>query len=120
MEHYVCERADLEEKKTFLTDINGMVIGVIFFRDGIYAYENRCPHMEGPVCLGDVRGKVKTRLNDNKETCGEYESLEDVNIVCPWHGLEFDVVTGRCIPEPGFSLRSFETFVREEKVYIKI
>jgi nitrite reductase/ring-hydroxylating ferredoxin subunit len=120
MGYYVCQRSDLEEKKPYLKDLNGLVIGVILLKDKIYAYENRCPHMEGPVCLGDVKGKVKTKLNENKEACGEYESEDEVNIVCPWHGLEFDIASGVCIPESNLSLNRFEAYVKDDQIFIDI
>src|SRR5207247_8218851 len=49
--------------------------------DGIGVLDNRCPHQGGP--LGD----------------GEID--EHGHLICPWHGYEYDPITGQ--PPPGFS-----------------
>ncbi len=120
MEYFVCEHSSLEERKPHVVEVNGTTVGIILLDGRVYAYENRCPHAEGPVCLGDVKGRIKTRLNENMETCGEYESQDEVNLICPWHGLEFDIATGACIPEPAYRLIRFETSVRDGKVYTSL
>jgi nitrite reductase (NADH) small subunit len=120
MEFYICGKSELEEKKPYMVNINELIFGVVMVKGQVYAYENRCPHFEGPVCLGDVRGKPREKLNAALETCGEYESDEEFNLICPWHGLEFDVASGQCIPEPAYTLRKFEAYEKDNQVYVKI
>jgi nitrite reductase/ring-hydroxylating ferredoxin subunit len=51
---------------------------------------NVCPHEVAPVCLGGVRGTALASMP------GEYTwGREGVILACPWHGWEFDLLTGR-------------------------
>ncbi|MGG1659898.1 Rieske (2Fe-2S) protein [Brevibacillus sp. NRS-1366] len=120
MEHYVCEKAELEQRKMYYVSLEGMEIGVILVKNQIHAIKNTCPHFEGPVCLGNVSERVRMRLDENKMSGGDYHSSDEVNIVCPWHGFEFDIDSGKCIADPRFTLRKFQPHVKDGKVYITI
>jgi len=48
---------------------------------GPRAYSGVCPHLLGPLCEGKIRGE---------------------EIICPWHGYRYDLVTGRCLTVPGW------------------
>jgi nitrite reductase (NADH) small subunit len=39
-------------------------------------------------------------------------------VVCPWHGLEYHVPTGRCLAYPNINLRRYEVFVEDGKVKV--
>jgi nitrite reductase/ring-hydroxylating ferredoxin subunit len=68
----------------------------VFCRDGKFtAYENVCPHMGGPVCRGKIIARVQELIADDKTSLGFAFSKDQTNIVCPWHGYEFDIGTGR-------------------------
>jgi nitrite reductase/ring-hydroxylating ferredoxin subunit len=41
-----------------------------------------------------------------------------VNIVCPWHGYEFDLRTGRHPGNPSARLRRVEIRLRDGDVYV--
>ncbi|MED1796726.1 Rieske (2Fe-2S) protein [Brevibacillus nitrificans] len=120
MEHYVCEQTELEERKMYYVALEGLEIGVILVNDQIHAIENTCPHFEGPVCLGNVSERVRMRMDENRMSEGDYHSKEEVNVVCPWHGFEFDIKSGECIADPQFVLRKFNPQVKDGKVYITI
>ena len=50
-------------------------IGLTRLPDGpVVAFENRCPHVGGPLALGEISGS---------------------EIVCPWHFFRFDLKTGK-------------------------
>lgn len=125
MKHYVCDYTKSEEKKPYFVKIEEMTIGIIRVNDQVYAIENRCPHFEGPVCLGEIMGRIRTQLNENMATAGDYlladyASEDELNLICPWHGFEFDLVSGKCIADPKFRLRKFKIEIQDEKVYIHI
>ena len=75
-------------------------VGVALTRVGtVYgAVSSRCPHAGGPIDQG---------------------SLEEGRIVCPWHGREYDRITGQC---EGYadSLRSFRVEARDDGVYVQV
>ena len=91
----------------------------VFERDGrFYAYENLCPHMGGPVGEGILIGKVEAVLGDGRELVRERFSTDEIHLVCPWHGWEYDIETGECAANRKFRLRKFEAVQRGEDVYV--
>jgi nitrite reductase/ring-hydroxylating ferredoxin subunit len=77
-----------------VVEIDGIAVGV-FCRNGKFtAYENVCPHMGGPVCRGKIIARVQELIADDKTSLGFAFSKDQTNIVCPWHGYEFDIGTG--------------------------
>lgn len=120
MEHLVCERSRLVERKPVFVNVEGMDVGVVVIKDQVHAVENSCPHAEGPVCLGDVSNRVRMKLDENKLNRGEYASPDEVNIVCPWHGLEFDIASGVCTADSRFKLHKLAAIERDGKIYISL
>ena len=43
-----------------------------------------------------------------------------LNIVCPWHGLEFDIRSGKHPGNPNIKLESFQVEIVSEKIYVHI
>ncbi len=67
--------------------------------DGEYsALDNRCPHQGGPLGEG---------------------SIENGLLRCPWHGWDYDPITGKA---PGFDdgVERFDVEVRDDGVYVAI
>ena len=74
----------------------GHVTACLTHYEGQYAaLENHCPHQGGPLGEG---------------------SIENGMLRCPWHGWDFDPITGK--PPGGFDdgVETFETEVREDGV----
>lgn len=94
----VCKVSDLNEKegkRFFINDEDAAVFKV----DGkIYATTNICPHQQSAIIYDGF--------------------IEDCKIVCPAHGWEFDLETGR-MPSGGSKLRTFETKIINEYLYVK-
>nr|ART40447.1 K790 [uncultured bacterium] len=73
--------------------INGSAAGYV-------AFENRCPHAQGPVGEG--------RLNNG-------------TIVCPWHFFRFDLATGKPVGmESVMELRRFPVSVSGGEIKIEV
>lgn len=83
-----------------------------------YAYENKCPHAGGPVGEGTIIGKVEAVLDEDRHVVEERFSETDFHIVCPWHGYEYNIDTGRCAGDERIRLRRYEAIEREGKVYV--
>jgi nitrite reductase (NADH) small subunit len=93
--HVVCRVADLPPGSRRLLELDGREIGVFNIAGEFFAFRNRCPHEGGPLCLGKVRG---TLLPSQP---GEYIwGLDGEILVCPWHGWEFHVRSGRSMFDP--------------------
>ncbi len=58
----------------------GRALAVIRTEQGLGVLDNRCPHQGGPLGEGLIEGPW---------------------LLCPWHGYEYDPITGE--PPPGFS-----------------
>ena len=91
------------------------------FRQGgrVVAYENYCPHDGGPVCQGKVIPRVEEELAPDKTSRGLRFS-KSRNVVCPWHGWEFDIETGRHCGDGRWRLRPVEIQVRDDRIYVTL
>ena len=78
-----------------IVEVNGISIGVFNIKGSYFALRNVCPHQGAPLCRGSVRGTTLPSAP------GEYRWGRDGEIIrCPWHGWEFDVLTGRSLFNP--------------------
>ncbi|WP_102346038.1 Rieske (2Fe-2S) protein [Bacillus sp. Marseille-P3661] len=118
MEYFACRLSDLEENKSHVFIVNGKEVAVVLLDDKVYAYRNHCPHAGGPVGLGELFPRVKVELGENQEVIREYVDENEMCLVCPWHGFEFEAKTGQCIPEKAMKLRKYETEIKDDSVYI--
>ena len=83
----------------------GYEIGIFRLGEEFRAYENVCLHQGGPVCSGVVIGKVEQVLRDDKTVAFERESTEELHMICPWHGWEYDLENGECATDRRLRLR---------------
>lgn len=117
-EWYVAKVSELGEGKSKLVHAGEIQIGV-YRNEGIYyAYENMCRHQGGPACEGSLVGKVQVILADDKSVAEERFSEEELHIVCPWHGWEYDLETGESVADKRFRLRRYEVLEREGGLYV--
>jgi nitrite reductase/ring-hydroxylating ferredoxin subunit len=75
----------------------GSIIALARRGDSYYALDNRCPHAGGPLCEGTV---------DNEA------------LVCPWHGREYALATGKC--EGYEAVATYHVEVREDGVFVSL
>jgi nitrite reductase/ring-hydroxylating ferredoxin subunit len=76
-------------------EVDGREIGVFRLKGEFRAYENVCPHMGGPVCQGRINPRVSEDIAADGRSRGLVFSTTATNVACPWHGYEFDILTGR-------------------------
>jgi nitrite reductase/ring-hydroxylating ferredoxin subunit len=74
---------------------DGVEVGVFRLGNEFFAYANICPHMGGPACQGKVIAKVDEVIAEDRTSRGLAFSKTQMHVVCPWHGFEFDIRTGR-------------------------
>ncbi len=49
------------------------------------------------------------------------EWMKDGEIItCPWHGLEFDITTGRCLASAKVRLRQYPVTIEDGQVVVTI
>ena len=101
--HKVAELDELAEARVKSASAGGRSLAIVHF-DGQYAaMDNHCPHQGGPLGEGSIEKGV-----DGK--CW---------LRCPWHGWDFDPLTGK--PPGGHEDSGQETFpveMREDGVYV--
>ena len=105
--HIVGTVAEIPPGQRKIVEVNGISVGVFNVRGTYYALKNSCPHQGAPLCLGSVKGTTLPSAP------GEYRWGREGEILrCPWHGWEFDILTGRSIFNPHkVRVRAYEVSV---------
>lgn len=116
----VGSRTDLADGRRILVEWAGAEVCVLARDEQYLAYENRCLHQGGPVGEGVVLGKVECVLDDQKRTLGERFSDTEIRLVCPWHGWEYDLTTGRSVTIPSIGLKKFDVRVDGDDVFLEV
>jgi nitrite reductase/ring-hydroxylating ferredoxin subunit len=103
--------ADVGERGRLVVEITTtagpVTVGVFRFGGRLYAWENRCAHQGGPACQGRIISRVREGLDDERRSLGLRFDEDTLHVVCPWHGFEYDVTTGRHPGRPDLALRAF-------------
>lgn len=95
-----------------------LAVGVFVLETGLVAWVDECPHQGGPVCRGKIMARVVERLDVEQRSLGRDFHATDRHIVCPWHGYEFDIRTGRHPGSPDLALRPARIEIRDDKVFV--
>jgi nitrite reductase/ring-hydroxylating ferredoxin subunit len=121
MNEVVIGRADaFPDPGRRVVEVDGTEVGV-FCRNGRFtAYENVCPHMGGPVCQGKIIARVQELIADDKTSTGLAFSKDQTNIVCPWHGYEFDIGTGQFQGNPRMRLSPVKVTIVDGDVVVSL
>lgn len=114
----VAPASEFEEGGCRIIAQDGLEVGVFLVGGEFHAFENECPHQGGPVCQGRLFSQVEEILGEDRSSLGERFSEDNVRIVCPWHGYEFDVKTGAHPADGRIRLRKFEVEVRGGEVFV--
>lgn len=100
----IIKTADLPPNSHKVVKIGSRELGVFNIDGNYHALPNLCPHQLGPLCEGKVSGTTGARA----ETDWQLEWIYEGEIVtCPWHAIEYHIPTGRCLPFPEISIRSY-------------
>jgi nitrite reductase/ring-hydroxylating ferredoxin subunit len=83
-----------------LIEVDGNEIALFNCDGSYYGIDNQCTHVGGPLCEGDLDGD---------------------SVICPWHGAEFDVKTGKVLGPPAEeSVKSYRVQVDGDSIKIEI
>ncbi len=101
--YIVARAADIAEGQRIIVEAGGREIGIYRQNGAFYALLNRCPHLGGPLCQGQVVTEITAAVP------GEVRgNPEKVYVTCPWHNWEFDIRTGQSYWNPsGLRARPF-------------
>jgi 3-phenylpropionate/trans-cinnamate dioxygenase ferredoxin subunit len=74
---------ELPDGSVRLIPANGLTVGLYRCQGELYAIEDRCSHDDGPLCEGEW----------DEDMC---------RVICPRHGAQFDLSTGRPLGPPAY------------------
>jgi len=80
-------------------EAGGKAIALANVGGRFHAIDNACLHHGGPLGEGTMEGTVVT---------------------CPWHGWQFDVVTGNNPVSPGMAVACFAVEVKGDEVFVDL
>jgi 3-phenylpropionate/trans-cinnamate dioxygenase ferredoxin subunit len=97
-----------------IVQLDGRSIGVFNVQGRYIAVLNVCPHELAPVCLGRLGGTTLPSAP------GEWLwGREGEILACPWHGWEFDLLTGACLTDKR-RLRLYDVTVEEDQIIVML
>jgi len=117
-EKFVAKASELNDGERRIVFVGDNEIGVFKHGGQYYAYSNFCLHQGGPACEGLTIAKVEERLRPDMTSQGLYFSEKDMNFVCPWHGMEYDMKTGECISNRKMKLKKYQVLEKGDEVYV--
>lgn len=91
--------AEVREKGVVVAHLDGHSIALFAEGDGVYAIDNRCPHMGFPLSRGTVG---------------------DCILTCHWHHARFDLKTGGTFDPWADDVRAFPVQVRGDEVWVDL
>jgi nitrite reductase/ring-hydroxylating ferredoxin subunit len=96
-EHVVAHVSDIPVGTHKVFSIAGREIGVFNVSGEYYALPSNCHHQNGPLCRGTVSGTVESSAESGWRPVWHRDGEI---LICPWHSMEFDILTGKCLSEP--------------------
>lgn len=111
--------SDVPEKGRLVVDLGERTIGIFRIQGRLYAYDNVCAHQGGPVCQGRIMPKVLENIAGDQTAHGMRYDRSEMHIVCPWHGAEYVIETGRHATIPHIKLTAVDVEEREGVIYVR-
>jgi nitrite reductase/ring-hydroxylating ferredoxin subunit len=116
-EYVIAPLAEFPPNTHRVVKVGRREIGVFNVDGTFYALPNLCTHQLGPLCKGKVSGTIIC----TRETKWKLQwDLENEIVTCPWHGMEYNITTGRCLAFPEIRLRHYEVWVEDEQVKVRL
>jgi nitrite reductase/ring-hydroxylating ferredoxin subunit len=114
--HAICPVEDLPPGDRIIQEIERTEVAVFNVGGEYVAVVNYCVHQSGPVCEGPVTG---TTAADPDEW--EYDWVKDGEILtCPWHGWEFDLLSGENLSDPDYRLLTYDVAVEDGTIKVEM
>jgi nitrite reductase/ring-hydroxylating ferredoxin subunit len=111
---------EVGERGRLVIEAGGRTIGIYRLDASLYAYENTCPHQGGPVCQGLMVPRVLELLDASGASVGNAFDESELHIVCPWHGYEFSIRSGRHAAIGDIRLKPVHVEERGGRIYVGV
>jgi len=116
-EWFVAKASELPDGDRRIVVAGSAEIGVFHKGGAYYAYSNYCVHSGGPACEGLMINKVVDIIAEDRTYQGQTFS-DEMHFVCPWHGYEYDLATGRCVGDSRLKLKKYDVVRRGDDIYV--
>jgi nitrite reductase (NADH) small subunit len=110
---------EFEEGSRKVVSCNGTEVGVFKVNGELVAWFNNCAHMGGPVCQGRMYKRVIEPIGEDRTTT-QLAFSDEHHIACPWHGYEFDLISGKHPGSGRHRLRRANLKISDGDVYVVI
>lgn len=90
---------DIAENRPLPGRLAGTDVLYVRVGDQVRCLEDSCPHQGLTMAHADVE--------------------PDHTIVCPWHGMAFDCLTGECVSSPSEPMKLFPVQIENGRVFVK-
>lgn len=80
-------------------NVDGKAVAIANVEGQFYAIDNVCMHRGGPLADGPFEGKT---------------------VMCPWHGWEYDVTTGKVGQNPTVGVACYRVEVRGSDIFVDL
>lgn len=117
---YVARIDEFEDNSRKVISHGPHEVGVFHVDGSFVAWRNECAHQAGPVCQGRLFPKVVEPVSDEGTVHGMQYVDGTLHIVCPWHGYEYDLRTGRNAGNDRLRLSKIDVLVKEGAVYVRL
>ena len=94
----VAKKADIPQDSGLQVQVHGRDIAIFNVGGKLYALDNMCPHQGGPLAEGGLNGS---------------------EVMCPWHGWQFDVTSGVCAFNPSIKQQTFPVKEEGDDVWVQ-
>ena len=111
----MAQAADIAPGERIIVEIKERSIGIFNVNGTFVAVLNICPHELAPVCRGRVGGT--TLPSAPGEYC--WGRVGEI-VACPWHGWEFDLLTGKMLADERIRIRKYPVDIRDGTVYVTL
>ena len=95
----VAKKSQIPEDTGFRVEVGGKEIALFKVAGKIYAICAVCPHQGGPLDEGGLHGD---------------------QVMCPWHGWEFSVTTGKCSFNDAFKLPVYKVREEGDNIFVEV
>lgn len=109
----VCHQDELPAGSNRIVTDGKWSAGVYNIAGKLHAIRNVCPHAGAPLCKGTVHG------THAPTDVGEFDPVYVGRILrCPWHGWEFDIITGKALYDRKSRVATYPVIVDEKGMIV--
>ncbi len=95
----VSKASDVKVNSSTVVQVNGTEVALFNLDGTFYAIDNTCVHRGGPLGEGACEGDL---------------------VVCPWHGWEYEIKTGKCVTNPSAQVATYPVKVEGDDVLVGV